>query len=82
MAQGLPGAPLKNPTKKIGWPERALVTSQVRNTITELCTELGMFNRSNIIRLGLFLVLERYHLMTPELYDDETWKELQEAGIV
>jgi len=81
-ADRLPGRPLKDAVKKVGWPERALVTLQVKQALTDACERHGIENRSDVLRLALFQFFLREKMMTPELAADETWASLRELGLL
>lgn len=77
--------PKDDPSKVIGHPERFLVTWPVKEALDQVHDEfmkLGLHARSDALRMGLYLLFKKYDLLTPELEEDPTWKNLRELGLV
>jgi hypothetical protein len=76
------GRPLIDPMNKLSQPFRALITPRVYNEIDKIMTETGM-DQSNVLRLFVFEALNRRGRITPEtIEEDQTFKDLREAGLV
>lgn len=84
---GIPGRPPKDPKTRIGIPARALVTDPVRAALVELSDELSIplpkygVIPSDIVRLGLWLVIDQY-AKKGELRDDPSFESLRQLGLV
>lgn len=77
-----PGQPPKNPRKKVnGASIRALVTKPMKEHMTRVFSARGL-TESDYVRLALYHQLRRDDALPDELLDDNTWKSLQDLGLV
>jgi hypothetical protein len=76
------GRPLIDPMNKLSQPFRALITPRVYSEIDTIMEETGM-DQSNVLRLFVFEALNRRGRISPEMIEeDQTFKDLKEAGLV
>jgi hypothetical protein len=67
---------------KLSQPFRALITPRVYSEIDTIMEETGM-DQSNVLRLFVFEALNRRGRISPEMIEeDQTFKDLKEAGLV
>lgn len=77
--------PKENPMEVVGSPERFLVTWPVKQAVDELLAmfiSMGINNRSDVHRLALYMLIKKYDMLTPELQEDPTFKNLRDLGLV
>jgi len=74
---------------RVGWPVRALVTARVLEALQQVMELHDLPAQdprtkvsSDAVRLGVFMLLQKDGLMTPELYADPSWNILKEKGLV
>lgn len=84
---GIAGRPPKDPRQRIGTPARALVTDPVREVLVEISEKLNIplpkygVIPSDIVRLGLWMVLEHYG-EHGDMRDDPSFESLRGLGLV
>lgn len=74
------GRPPEDPMNKLSQNIRALVTPRVYDRFDALMAQTGL-DQSNAVRLAVYEALERRGLLEGLPENDNTFKEIKEAGL-